>query len=121
MTIGIVVDTISAVTHATPNTKDETMTLTHLSHFGLELLATTTTGAVLCGSLANCKRMAAAHGMEVDKYEGRLLSYVNGFATTAPVDMTQPVRITYKNGGMVQKCVDDYTLVIPMAVWVEKN
>lgn len=97
------------------------MTITHVSHFGLELLNTTETGVVLCGTLGNCKRMAAAHGMEIREYEGRLISY-NGFrGTYEPVDMKKPNRIWFKNGGMIQRTPGDYTLVIPRKVWEDNQ
>lgn len=94
------------------------MTITHLSHFGLTLISETTTNVVLSGSLAACKRMAAAHGMEIEQYEGRIESCKGGHAVYVPVDQSKPNRILFKDGGMIQKCRDDYSLVMPLNVWL---
>lgn len=93
------------------------MLITHPSHFGLEKIAETETSVVLTGSLANCKRIAAAHGMEVDSYEGCLVSCDGSHAVYAPVDESKPNRIWYKNGGLIQRGRDDYSVVIPRNVW----
>lgn len=94
------------------------MTATHLNHFGLQHTATTNDSILFSGSLGNCKRMAAAHGMEVEKCEGAILSSDCGHAIYAPVNESAPMRVLYRNGGMIQKCQSDYTLVMPLAVWM---
>jgi hypothetical protein len=93
------------------------MTLTHLSHFGLEKLAETSTNVVFSGSLAACKRLAFAHGMEVESYEGRCLGMAGGRATVAAADATNFSAVWFKGGGLVLKGRDNYTLVMPLEVW----
>jgi hypothetical protein len=94
------------------------MTITHTSHFGLTLINTTETSAVFCGTLSACKRMAFAHGMEIEQYEGRVVAINGRHATFAPVDESNPNRIWFVNGGMIQKTPGDYTLVMPIEVWL---
>lgn len=96
------------------------MTTTHLSHYGLQLVATTADNVVLAGSLADCKRMAAAHGMDIQGYEGCILGAVGGIATYQQLDAARPNRIVYVGGGMIQRGRDDYSLVMPRAVWNQK-
>lgn len=93
------------------------MTLTHLSHFGLEKIGETADNVVFSGTLGSCKRMAFAHGMEIEKYEGRILSSVNGHAIHAPVSESNPTLIWFKGGGLILKGRDDYSLVMPLKVW----
>ena len=93
------------------------MTNTHISHFGLEFTAQTLTSVVLSGTLANCKRIAAAHGMEIDRTEGRIVSCDGDNAIYSPTSGDKPNRIVYKNGGMIQRCANDYAIVIPVDVW----
>ena len=96
------------------------MTSTHVSHFGLTLLATTKDNVVLEGTKSACWRMAYAHGMEIDRYEGKTVSYTNGVAVTAPADSSNFVWCYFKNGGFVLKGRDTYTLVLPLSVWNER-
>ena len=95
------------------------MTLTHASHLGLEIIGVTKDSVVLAGTLASCKRIAAAHGMEIEKHEGSILSSNCGVATYAPVNESRPNRILYAGGGMIQRGRDDYSIVIPRRVWDE--
>ena len=96
------------------------MTNTHVSHLGLELIRETDTSIVFAGTLGACKRMAFAHGMEIERYEGRTVAVNGRYAITTPVDTTNPNRIWFINGGMIQKTVGDYTLVMPRKVWNEQ-
>ena len=92
-------------------------TTTHLSHFGLTKIAETDTGIVFDGTLAACKRMAAAHGMKIERYEGAVMGMDGGHATFAPANETHPLWIMYRDGGLIQKGRAGYTLVMPLAVW----
>jgi len=96
------------------------MLITHPSHYGLDLIATTLDNVVLSGTLTDCKRMAAAHGMEVASIEGQILGTVGGVATYAAPDPKSPNRILYAGGGMIQRCRDDYALLIPRKIWEAK-
>lgn len=93
------------------------MTITHLSHFDLEVCGETADSVVLSGTLAACKRIAFAHGMEIERYEGTIVSSNGGHATCAPVSESRPNRILFKTGGLIQRCRDDYAVVIPRSVW----
>ena len=93
------------------------MTMTHVSHFGLDLIRETTESLVFVGGLGACKRMAAAHGMEIDRYEGFLVSSDSHGGVFTPASPKSFSRILYRGGGMVQKGRDDYTLVMPRRVW----
>lgn len=98
------------------------MTITHLSHYGLTLVETTNDSAVLSGRLADCKRMAAAHGMEIDRYEGQTISIANGRAVHAPADENRPAIIWYKGSGIIARSTaeGEYTLVMPVELWNER-
>lgn len=93
------------------------MTLTHLSHFGLTLLRETADNVVFEGSLAACRRMAFAHGMEVDRYEGRTVSVNAGRAVTTPASEGDFSVCWFKGSGLVAKTRDGYCLVLPQAAW----
>lgn len=93
------------------------MTMTHVSHFGLTLLSETSTGLVFEGSLGACKRMAFAHGLEVDEVRGPILGSVNGVATYGHLNPERPMSMTFKGGGLVQRAQDGYCLVLPRSVW----
>lgn len=93
------------------------MVITHLSHFGLEKIGETKDTVIFSGSLANCKRLAFAHGMEVEKYEGYIVSSDSAGAVYTPADGKNFSRILFKTGGMIQKCQTGYALVMPVAVW----
>ena len=92
------------------------MTLTHLSHFDLTEIGRTDDNVILEGSLAACKRIAAAHGLEVVRYEGMITGSDGNRATYAPVDMARPSLI-YLTRGMIVRGRDGYSIVIPMDVW----
>lgn len=94
------------------------MVIAHLSHYELEHIATTADSAIFSGTLAACKRMAAAHGMEIERYEGCIISCDGSTAIYAPASESQPNRIIYKSGGMIQRCQDGYSLVMPIGVWI---
>lgn len=96
------------------------MTNTHVSHFGLNLINKTTTSVVFSGELSACKRMAFAHGMEISNYEGQTVACNGGRSIQTPVDTKNPNRIWFVDGGMIQRCPDDYTLVMPIEVWNSK-
>lgn len=89
------------------------MLVTHPSHFGLEMIGNTSTSVVFQGSLADCRRMAFAHGMEIAKYEGRTISINSGHAIMAPASENSFSLCWFKEGGMIAKTQDAYALVIP--------
>lgn len=94
------------------------MTLTHTSHFGLTLLSQTDDNIVFEGSLSACRRMAFAHGMEVDRYEGRTISIDGRRATYTPADEKHFSICWFKGSGLIVKSRDGYCLVMPLAVWL---
>lgn len=89
------------------------MTITHLSHFGLTGPKISGDSVLFDGTLADCKRMAFAHGLEVVKEEGRILE-ING--TVALVDTTSVVRYGLTRG-FIQKTRDGWTLLMPREIW----
>lgn len=89
------------------------MTLTHVSHFGLTQIGMTSDNILLEGTLGNCKRMAHAHGLEVVREEGRILSSICGNAIH---DMTNIVRLVL-NRGMIQKTPTGWVLVMNLVDW----
>jgi hypothetical protein len=82
---------------------------------GLTIDGKTATSLVASGTLAACRAAAVALGMGAERLEGRILSFDSAGAIYAPVDETRPNRIVYAGGGMVQRCRDDYAIVIPAA------
>lgn len=93
------------------------MTLTHLSHFGLSQIGQTSDNILFEGSLAACKRMAFAHGMEIERYEGFLVGCDGSHATYTQADSRSFSRILLRNGGMIQKTRDGFCLVMPNSAW----
>jgi hypothetical protein len=91
------------------------MTTTHLSHLDLELCGKSDSSVVLSGSLAACKRIAFAHGLEIVGTEGRITGTTGGIASHNTADIVRYVL----NQGMIQKCRDDWSIVIPLEVWNE--
>lgn len=89
------------------------MTITHLSHFGLEEVGRSNENLILEGTLAACKRMAAAHGLEVVTTEGRTIGSdgKNAIVNTATV-----VRYLL-TAGMIERTRDAWALVMPLTVW----
>lgn len=96
------------------------MTITHLSHFGLTRIATTETNVLFEGGKGACKRLAAAHGMEVERYEGAITGSDCGIGHYLPATPESFSRCFYKGGGLIQKTRDAYCLVMPKEIW-EKN
>jgi hypothetical protein len=90
------------------------MTTTHVSHFGLSEVYRSSTSILFEGSLGACKRMAAAHGMEVDHYEGRTLSSSAWGSMATPDDFTS---IIFRDGGLLMKDREGWTLVMPLKIW----
>lgn len=82
------------------------MTNTHLRHFGLDHLVTSDTNIVLEGSLADCKRLAFAHGLEVVKEEGPILSCTGGKAIYG----TSPTVRYYLTRGLIH--------IAPNSKWI---
>ena len=93
------------------------MTITHLSHFDVELISETSGNVVFAGTLAACRRMAFAHGLEVDRTEGATISSENGRGVYAPADSNAPTMTWLKPSGLIAKGRDDYTLVMPKDRW----
>lgn len=93
------------------------MTITNLSHFGLTIIGETRENVIFSGSLADCKRMAFAHGMEVDRYEGRTVSFDRCHATYTPADAKDFSCCWFKGSGLIMKCDGCYCLVMPLAKW----
>lgn len=94
------------------------MTITHLSHFGMTLVAETDDNVVFSGKLADCRRMAFSHGLEIDRYEGQTISSENGKSIQAPADANKFVWAFFKQGGFILKGRDDWSLLMPKAVWL---
>ena len=94
-------------------------TIAHLSHYDLVEIGRTNDNILFSGNLAACKRMAAAHGMEIEKYEGYVVGNCSDGSKT-PTSPTQFSRIWFIKGGMIQRCQDDFTLVMPLEVWNNK-
>jgi hypothetical protein len=92
------------------------MTQTHLSHFGLTIIGRTNDNVVLCGTLANCKRIAFAHGLEIIKELHPILSMCGGKAT----ENTAKVSGFELSRGLIIKGRDNWTVCIPADVWNEK-
>jgi hypothetical protein len=97
------------------------MVITHLSHYGLETLGQTTDSIVLEGTLANCKRMAFAHGLEITRSNTRLLSFNGSYAVYSSGDYVS-YELTDANGltGLIQKTRDGWALVMPLKLWEEQ-
>lgn len=95
------------------------MTIAHLSHHGLKMLKKTNTSVVLEGTRAACLRMAAAHGMEIDRKEGKTIAINGGRALLAPCGENDWTTCWMKGGGLIQKGRDGYCLVMPIGVWNE--
>lgn len=93
------------------------MTTTHLSHFGITKLGESRDSIIFAGTLAACKRLAAAHGMEIESYRGRTVSTDCGRAIYAPSSPDSFVSATYVGGGLLHKGQDDWALVMPLEVW----
>lgn len=94
------------------------MTMTHLSHFEITKIGQTEDNVVFEGSLAACRRLAFAHGMEVDRYEGRTVSIDNGKAICVPADDKDFSCCWFKGSGLIIKSRDGYCLVMPMTAWL---
>jgi hypothetical protein len=94
------------------------MTITHLSHFGLTVIGQTTDNIIFEGPLQDCRRMAFAHGMEVDRYEGRTLAIDGRGAILAPADASNFSCCWFKGSGLLMKTRDAYCLVMPMSIWL---
>lgn len=90
---------------------------THLSHFGLVKIGETNDSIIFAGSLAACRRMAFAHGMEVSRYEGRTIAIEGSRAFTTPADSGNFTWMHFQDGGFIVKGRDDYSLLIPQNVW----
>ena len=71
------------------------------------------------GSLAACRRLAFAHGMEVERYEGRTISIDGRHAVYAPADEKGFSFCWFKGGGLIHKARDGFVLVMPIRVWLE--
>lgn len=93
------------------------MTKTKKPLFGLTPVGDSDTSVMFTGTLANCRRMAFAHEMEVDKLEGAILSSDCGHAIYAPVNESAPMWTMFKNGGFIHKGRDNYFLLIPLSIW----
>jgi hypothetical protein len=94
------------------------MTITHLSHFGLTVIGQTADNMIFEGTLAACRRMAFAHGMEIDRYEGRTVSIEGRRATYTTASENDFSFCWLKQGGFINKTRDGYCLVMPMNVWI---
>lgn len=93
------------------------MTFTHTSHFNLEMIATTEQNVLFEGALSACKRMAFAHGMEIERTEGTVAAINGRNAVYNPANESNPNRIWFVNGGMIQRVPGGYVLVMPVQVW----
>lgn len=93
------------------------MTSTHISHFGLEKIGETNDTIIFQGTLANCRRMAFAHGLEIEKYEGYILSSDSAGAVYTTADSKNFSRCLFVQGGMIQKTQGGYCLVMRQDAW----
>lgn len=91
--------------------------MTRLSHFDVKEVARTETNVIFSGTLAGCRKLAFSHGMEVEKYEGRTISFDSRGAVKAPADANNFSACWFKGAGLLMKGRDDYSLVMPLAVW----
>lgn len=87
----------------------------HLSHYGLKEIARSSTSIVLEGTLANCKRMAFAHGLEIVKANTRLISFDGSHAVYAGGEDYVSYELSPR--GLIHKGRDAWTLVMPIEVW----
>jgi hypothetical protein len=94
------------------------MTIAHISHYDLTEIGRTSDNIVFSGSLGACKRMAAAHGMEVESMEGAITGCDGNRATYLPPDESKPALAWFKGGGLIIRGRDDYSLLMPLAVWM---
>lgn len=92
------------------------MTLTHLSHFGLTEIGRSNENIVLEGSLSDCKRMAAAHGLEIVATEGPTIGMAGRSAITSNASVVRYLLTS----GMIQKSRDGWALVMPLTVWTRE-
>ena len=95
------------------------MTTTHLSHFGLTKTHETDTRVYFEGTLADCKRIAFAHGCEIIDEEYRILE-MNG--TSVITDSTTVTCYwladqTGEHAGLIHRGRDAWTLAISRAAW----
>lgn len=98
------------------------MTATHLSHFGLKMTGESEDRVFFEGSLANCKRMAFAHGCQVSSEEGPILESGGGKAIYAvtPIVTYWLVDETGDHAGMIKKIQDGWILLLSREVWLTK-
>ena len=94
------------------------MTITHTSHFDVLEVARTNDSVVFSGTLAGCRKLAFAHGMEVAEYCGRLIEFDGVRAVSAPATPADFSVCYFVGGGLISKCQDGYTLVMPLSVWL---
>lgn len=86
----------------------------------LRVSGLTPDNVILEGSLADCRQLAFACGMEVERYEGRILASDGGHAIYAPADASS-FAICWLRGGMIIKARDGFCLVMPLQVWRENQ
>jgi|APGre2960657404_1045060.scaffolds.fasta_scaffold53212_1 hypothetical protein len=94
------------------------MTITHPSHFDLQEVSRTETSIVFSGTLAGCRKMAFSHGMEVAEYCGRLIEFDGVRAVSAPATSADFSVCYFVGGGLIHRGRDEYTLVMPLHVWM---
>lgn len=94
------------------------MIVTHTSHFGLNIDSRTEDSVVLSGTKANCLRMAAVLGLEIERYEGRTLSLINGVGFSESADRSNFTWCYFRQGGFIHRGRDEYSLVVRMADWI---
>ena len=108
---------MKATTNATNRQTGETKMVTDPTHYGLTLLAKTHDTVILAGTLANCRRVAFAHGLEIERYEGATVAIDRDHAVYAPADATNFVWCHFRQGGFILRDQDDYTLLIRREIW----
>ena len=94
------------------------MTITHPSHFDVREINRTSDSIVFSGTLAGCRKLAFAHGMEVAEYCGRLIEFDGVRAVSAPATPADFSVCYFVGGGLIHRGRDGYTLVMPMSVWI---
>jgi hypothetical protein len=96
------------------------MTITHLSHFGLEKIGETPESIIFEGTLGACKKLAFSHGCEISQSQGRILGCDGGRAHFDTTTMTSHwlKSETGDHAGLIQKTRDAWALVLSRKVWV---
>lgn len=93
------------------------MTITHVSHFGISAVQVQGDSVVLTGTLAGCRKIAFAHGLEVVRAEGQIVGCEGGKAITNAANVMRYLL----SEGMIQRLAgNQWALVMPAEIYNEK-